>query len=148
MKTKLSGGYYPQLISIEGEERNIIDMIMNLNLDNEDRAILSKGYVTPQEEIYLDMKHPDRPEMMGGFWGSLTKLAKKVPVVGGIISVGEGIADVVRGSKKSGSSEVDILRQQLALQQQQAEKNKKIMMIAIPAGVGLILVITMMQRKK
>jgi hypothetical protein len=149
MNVSLSG-CYPQLISMEGEN-NVLDVIRGLNLDATDRMILSKGYVTPSEELYLDAKHPNRPEMMGGFWGSLTKLAKKIPVVGTAISAGEGIADLVRGSKKSsGDSSADqqaaLLQQQLLLQQDQAAKNKQMLMIA--GGVGLLMMMMMMMQRK
>jgi len=135
---------------MEGDS-NVLDVVKNLNLDTTDRMILSKGYVTPAEEIYLDEKHPNRPEMMGGFWGSLTKLAKKIPVVGSAISVGEGIADAVRGKKSSGTSAADqqaaLLQQQLALQQEQSAKNKQMLMIAGGAGLLIMMMMMMQQRR-
>lgn len=138
----------PKLVVLEGDRDVDSDLAVSVlnkyRVTPEDVRVLQKGYLTPEEEVYFEQRYGSPVELMGGFWGSLTKVLKKVPVVGTAISVGEGIADVVRGSKggDGGASQEELLRLQLQEQQRKNEQIQKYLMIGIPAAALFVILLS------
>lgn len=134
-------GSNPMLVTLEGDEVDrelFVNAINQYRVSPADVRLLQKGFLTPEEENYFDNKY-GTAELLGGFWGSLTKIAKGIPLVGTAISVGEGIADVVRGKgKDSGSSDADLLRLQLEEQRKKNEQTQKILMYGLPAAALIV----------
>lgn len=138
----------PTLITLEGEQPYPEDVAELLGMDVEDVELMG-GPVTLADIAYLEDKYP---EYMGAIPAIIAKIG------GAVVSGIRGIASAVKkrrarrkAKKSSRPSPQQLVQQQIAAlqaQQQIAKQQqvKKLMMIGIPAGIGLILLMTMMNR--
>lgn len=142
---------HPTLVTLEGEELyDVSDVAEYLGIEYGDVELIGSGALTVADLAYLDAKYP---EYMGAWPAIIAK-------IGGAVASGvKGIVSAVRKRRakrkaKSSSQPSAVAQQQalmLQMQQQNAAKQaqmKKIMMIGIPAGIGLILLLTMMNRPR
>lgn len=146
----------PTLVTLEGEfpepAMTFEEIERFLGIEYEDAELLGSGAFTYADLDYLNRKYP---ELMGAWPAILAK-------IGGAVASGvKGIVRAVKRRrakrKKKSSSQPSAVQQAqqrlIAMQIQQAQarkvqqdRTKKILMIGIPAGIGLILLMTMMNK--
>lgn len=140
----------PTLVTLEGEElRDYEDIAEYMGIEYNDVVLIGSGAITTRDLYYLNAKYP---EYMGAWPVIIAKIA------GAIGSGVKGIVSAVKkrkAEKKAKSQANSAAAQQQALmlqmQQQQAAKaaqTKKLLMIGIPAGVALLLIMTMMNKQR
>lgn len=140
----------PTLVTLEGEELNdYYDIAEYMGIEYNDVVLIGSGAIDASDLYYLNRKYP---EYMGAWPIIIAKIA------GAVGSGVKGIVEAVRkrkAEKKAKSQESSAAAQQQALmlqmQQQQAAKaaqTKKLLMIGVPAAVGFLLLMTMMNKPR